>query len=67
MSDSQREDINNIWKGIKRGKLDYVTCWYLKSADIMVDTSIKTALVSTNSVSQGEQATTYYMQSVGRL
>ncbi|MDE5557010.1 MAG: N-6 DNA methylase, partial [Ruminococcus sp.] len=57
MSDSQREDMDNIWKGVKRGKLDYVTCWYLKSADIMIDTSIKTALVSTNSISQGEQAT----------
>ncbi|MCM1315600.1 MAG: N-6 DNA methylase [Alistipes senegalensis] len=57
MSDSQREDMDNIWKEVKRGKLDYVTCWYLKSADIMIDTSIKTALVSTNSVSQGEQAT----------
>ncbi|MDE7137750.1 MAG: hypothetical protein K2O29_04745, partial [Ruminococcus sp.] len=57
MSDSQREDMDNIWQGVKRGKLDYVTCWYLKSADMMIDTSIKTALVSTNSVSQGEQAT----------
>ncbi len=57
MSDSQREDMDNIWLGVKRGKLDYVTCWYLKSADMMINTSIKTALVSTNSVSQGEQAT----------
>lgn len=56
MSDSQREDMDNIWQGVKRGKLDYVTCWYLKSADMMIDTPIKTALVSTNSVSQGEQA-----------
>lgn len=56
MSDSQREDMDDIWKDIKRGKLDYVTCWYVKSADIMKNTQIRTALVSTNSVSQGEQA-----------
>lgn len=55
MSDSQREDMDNIWIGVKRGKLDYVTCWYVKAADIMKNTEIRTALVSTNSVSQGEQ------------
>lgn len=56
MSDSQREDMDNIWKDVKRGKLDYVTCWYVKAANIMKNTLIRTALVSTNSVSQGEQA-----------
>ena len=56
MSDSQREDMDSIWSGIKRGKLDYVTCWYIKCANYMVDTNIRTALVSTNSVTQGEQA-----------
>ncbi|MBQ8298087.1 MAG: class I SAM-dependent DNA methyltransferase [Ruminococcus sp.] len=60
MSDSQREDMDNIWTGVKRGKLDYVTCWYLKAVEYMKNTSIQTTLVSTNSVSQGEQATTLW-------
>ena len=56
MSDSQREDMDAIWTGVKRGKLDYVTCWYVKAAEFMNGTLIRAALVSTNSVSQGEQA-----------
>ena len=35
--------------------LDYVACWYKKAADLMRDTQIRTALVSTNSITQGEQ------------
>lgn len=56
MSDSQRKDMDFIWTGVKRGKLDYVTCWYVKAANMMKGTGIRAALVSTNSVSQGEQA-----------
>lgn len=55
MNKDQKEDVNNIfdgWKGI--GNLDYVSCWYKKSADFMYNTFIKTALVSTNSITQGE-------------
>lgn len=57
MSREQKEDVNNIfgskWKNA--GNLDYVCCWYKLAAEYMKDTRIKTALVSTNSVSQGEQ------------
>jgi hypothetical protein len=56
MTDGQRDDMDNIWSETKRGKLDYVTCWYMKATDMMVGTSVRTALVSTNSVTQGEQA-----------
>lgn len=55
MSESQKDDVNAVfhnWKNI--GNLDYVCCWYKKAADLMKDTKIKTALVSTNSVTQGE-------------
>ena len=38
----------------KCGKLDYVCGWYNKAADYMQGTSIHTAFVSTNSISQGE-------------
>ena len=41
------------WKNA--GNLDYVACWYKKATDLMKGTTIRTALVSTNSVSQGEQ------------
>ena len=37
------------------GKIDYVAGWYFKAAEMMSGTSIRTALVSTNSITQGEQ------------
>ena len=37
------------------GKMDYVTGWYKKSCDYIQCTNIKCALVSTNSICQGEQ------------
>ncbi len=60
LSDTQREDMDLIWSGTKRGKLDFVTCWYLKAVELIKNTKIRVALVSTNSVSQGEQATTLW-------
>lgn len=56
MSKAQKDDVNFIFDGVKNvGNLDYVACWYKKSADIMTGTNIKTTLVSTNSITQGEQ------------
>ena len=56
MSTSQKNDVFSIFNGWKNiGNLDYVACWYKKAADYMLNTSIKTALVSTNSISQGSQ------------
>ena len=56
MSKSQKDDVVSVfgkdWKNV--GNLDYVCCWYKKAAEMMQDNSIRTALVSTNSVSQGE-------------
>lgn len=55
MGAEQKEDINAIFPGWKNaGNLDYVSCWYKKAADLMAGTSIRAALVSTNSVTQGE-------------
>lgn len=42
------------------GKLDYVSAWYKKAADYMSNTKIKTALVSTNSIVQGESVATMW-------
>lgn len=37
------------------GNLDYVSCWYKKAADYMGNYNIRAALVSTNSITQGEK------------
>lgn len=56
MNAEQKDDVFTIFDGVKNnGNLDYVSCWYKKSADLMTDTEIRTALVSTNSITQGEQ------------
>ena len=52
---SQKADMAKIFP--KNKNLDYVCAWYKKSADLMKGTSIRAALVSTNSISQGEQPT----------
>ena len=52
----QKEDLEFVFKELKgTGVLDYVACWYLKSAQYIQNTTIKVAFVSTNSVAQGEQ------------
>lgn len=56
MNKHQKKDVlsifGNSWKNI--GNLDYVSCWYKKATDYIEDTSIRVALVSTNSICQGE-------------
>ena len=56
MNEDQKRDVLLIfgseWKNV--GNLDYVACWYKKAVDYMEGTKITAALVSTNSVSQGE-------------
>lgn len=42
------------------GKLDYVSSWYKKAADYMQGTHINAALVSTNSIVQGESVATMW-------
>lgn len=55
MSTGQKKDVNAVFPGWKNvGNLDYVCCWYKKAADLMEHTYIRAALVSTNSVTQGE-------------
>lgn len=52
---SQVDDMNYVFANNKKhGKLDYVAAWYKKAADLMQNTKIKTAFVSTNSITQGE-------------
>lgn len=60
-SKSQKDDILRIYVDEKgkpyktAGKIDYVAGWYFKAAQLMVGTNIRTAFVSTNSITQGEQ------------
>jgi len=53
----QRNDINAIFHDTRNaGLLDYVTCWYRKATDYMIDNLLlRSAFVSTNSITQGEQ------------
>ena len=45
----------SLGEGLKSiGNLDYVSCWYKKAADYMGNYNIRAALVSTNSITQGE-------------
>ena len=60
LSDSQRADMDLIWSESDRGKLDFVSCWYVKAAQLICGTQIKCAFVSTNSIVQGEQATSLW-------
>ena len=59
MSKEQKQDVLDIfgskWNGV--GDLDYVCCWNKKAADYIHNTEIKTALVSTNSITQGGSVT----------
>lgn len=55
MSRQQKQDVLRIFDGWKNaGNLDYVSCWYKKTADFIQRTQIRAALVSTNSITQGE-------------
>lgn len=57
-NEAQKKDMDLVFNSDKKTKyrtLDYVSCWYKKASDIMKQTTIKTAFVSTNSITQGEQ------------
>lgn len=53
----QKQDVVNLFGKIKlSNSLDYVSGWYYKACEMMsTNPSIRTALVSTNSICQGEQ------------
>ena len=60
-SPEQKEDILSVFVDKKgkpfktAGKIDYVAGWYYKAAQMIQNTRIRVALVSTNSITQGEQ------------
>ncbi len=58
----QKNDLVSVFassaKGI--GNLDYVTGWYKKASLLIQGTTIRSAFVSTNSITQGEQAPVFW-------
>ena len=60
-SKQQKEELLSVFVDAKgksyktAGKIDYVAGWYYKAAQMMQGTTIQAALVSTNSITQGEQ------------
>ena len=60
-SAEQKSDMLSIYVDEKgkpfktAGKIDYVAAWYYKAATYMSGTQVRTAFVSTNSITQGEQ------------
>ncbi len=66
-NDSQKADMLSVLVDEKgkpyktAGKVDYVSAWYFKSAQMMqVNSFIKAALVSTNSIVQGDQVASIF-------
>ena len=58
----QKEDMRTIFgKKTKLKNLDYVSCWFIKAMELMNENKwVKTAFVSTNSITQGEQVETLW-------
>lgn len=56
-SKEQKEDLKRIFEGRTKSwkSLDYVAGWFMKAADYGSHTPTESALVSTNSICQGEQ------------
>lgn len=65
-SPKQKADLLSVYVDEKgkpyktAGKIDFVSAWYFKASQLMYGTSIRTALVSTNSITQGEQVTSVW-------
>lgn len=58
---SQKGDLKLVWQGVKNnGVLDYVTCWYAKATAYIMNSTIRCAFVSTNSICQGEQVPVFW-------
>ena len=56
MTKEQKDEAVAIYGKIKlSNSIDYVGAWYYKAAQLMQETKIRAALVSTNSITQGEQ------------
>ena len=73
-SEAQKAEILDLYRDEKgkpyktAGKIDYVAGWYWKSAEYMAaNPATRTALVSTNSITQGEQVASVFRPLVERF
>ena len=68
MNQQQRDDMQFVFSDLKGyGVLDFVTAWYWKAVKYLRNTQIKVALVSTNSITQGEQVGLFWGPLLGRF
>ncbi len=68
MTSEQKNDAVAIFGKIKlSNSIDYVGAWYHKAAELMQGTKIRAALVSTNSITQGEQVAPLWDKLVNQL
>ncbi|MFN4183661.1 MAG: class I SAM-dependent DNA methyltransferase [Hyphomonas sp.] len=61
-TDDQQEDLANAFQGRVKSirTLDYVSGWFIKSVDYLSSENAKAAFVSTNSICQGAQVSTFW-------
>ena len=59
-TESNKQDMKLVIPIKKFKQLDYVACWYFKASEYIADTNIEVAFVSSNSITQGEQALTIW-------
>ncbi len=59
-TEDNKKDMKLVINIDKFKQLDYVACWYFKSAQYINNTNIQVAFVSSNSITQGEQALTMW-------
>lgn len=61
MNKDQKKDMEYVFQGIKDfGNLDFVTAWYKKASDYILNTDICVSFVSTNTITQGEQPAIFW-------
>lgn len=62
-SKEQTEDLKEVFAPSKDyGKLDYVTGWFKKAAELIKGTKTEAAFVSSNSICQGEMVNLFWQQ-----
>ncbi|HFU3707298.1 TPA: DNA methyltransferase [Streptococcus suis] len=72
-SKEQKADLLSVYVDEKgkpyktAGKIDFVAGWYFKASQLMQNTTIQAALVSTNSITQGEQVASVFKPLVERF
>ncbi len=54
-SSTQKSELISAFDNKKVGNIDYVSAWYYKAINLIKNTNIHVAFVSTNSITQGEQ------------